>query len=81
VNAYLLKNGLKYCDVLEPQSSLVPDETGVVTVFTSLRALPFPGDVFELVNPDVRFPVTILRSHVKTNGWETAILLSSNSQP
>ena len=75
----LLRNGEKFCDVIQPTGSLQPDEWGAVSLVTAQRVLPLPGDVFELVDRNIRFPLTILKSHVGTHGWNTVCILSTSA--
>ncbi|MEK7954341.1 hypothetical protein [Luteolibacter soli] len=65
----LLKNGLKFCDAGEPVS--LDSSPPAFVILTDKRVLAMPGDVFEYSNTDVRFRVSIIRSMVTNEGWET----------
>ncbi|MEK7949848.1 hypothetical protein, partial [Luteolibacter soli] len=75
---FLFRNGIQFCEVIEPESSLSPNSSGVLLLVTTQRVTQMPGDVFELVTPGVRFPVTIRHSHLVPEGWATVCALSTS---
>ncbi|MEK7954476.1 hypothetical protein, partial [Luteolibacter soli] len=75
---FLFRNGIQFCEVIEPESSLSPNSSGVLLLVTAQRVIQMHGDVFELVTSGVRFPVTIRHSHVAPEGWGTLCALSTS---
>jgi hypothetical protein len=73
MDSCLLKNGVKFCDVIGMDR---PDDQPTFTVVTTAKVGLGPEDSFELVSHATKFPVTILDCHVGVEGWNTACRLT-----
>ena len=79
MDIFLQRNGVEFCEVIAPQGPLQPDEGRAFSLVTTQRVFPLPGDVFEIVSRDIRFPVSIVQSHVGPHGWDTVCILSTST--
>jgi len=75
----LLRNGVKFCEVIEAGNPLRPDDEGTMVFLTTERVLPSPGDAFVFASPDIQFPVTILQSRIEVSGWRTICVIADRS--